>query len=111
MSGAFVLTLLKYCDRRVSICYGCNQKLWDSAAVPQPPLDLVIVGKMRREYTQDGEKRLSKESNVYFHDAPDGIKKRAPVFIAVLLTFHPADIKEKVFVQADIDYTNEKLGL
>lgn len=111
MSGAFVLTLLKYCDRRVSICYGCNQKLWDSAAVPQPPLGLVIVGKMRREYTQDGEKRLSKESNVYFHAAPDGIKKRAPVFIAALLTFHPADIKEKVFVQADIDYTNEKLGL
>jgi len=110
-SGAFVLTSLKYCDSRVSICYGCNQKLRDSAAVPQPPLDLVIVGKMRREYMQDGEKRLSKESNVYFHAAPDCVKKRAPVFIPALLTFHPADIKEKVFVQAHIDYTNEKLGL
>ena len=65
-----------------------------SMAVPQPPLDLVIVGKMRRKYTQDGGKRLSKKSNVYFHAAPDCVKKRAPVFIPALLTFHPADIKE-----------------
>ena len=47
-SGAFVLTSLKYCNSRVSICYGCNQKLRDTVAVPQPPLDLVIVGKIRR---------------------------------------------------------------
>lgn len=103
--------MLKQCDSRVSICYGCNEKLRDSAAVPQLPLDLVIVGKMRREYTQDGEKRLSKESNVYFHAAPDCVKKQAPILIPALLTFHPADIKEKVFVQAHINYTNEKLGL
>lgn len=65
-----------------------------SMAVPQLPLDLVIVGKMRRKYTQDREKRLSKESNVYFHAAPDCVKKRAPVFIPALLTFRPTDIKE-----------------
>ena len=39
------------------------------------------------------------------------IKKRAPVFNPALLTFHPEDIKEKAFVYAHIDYTNEKLGL
>ena len=110
-SGAFVLTSLKYCDSRVSICYGCNQKLRDDAAVPQPPLDLVIVGKMRREYIQDGQKRLSKESNVYFHAVAECVTKKAPVFIPALLTFHPEDIKEKVFVQAHKDYIVQKLGL
>ena len=109
--GAFVLTSLKYCDSRVSICYGCNQKLRDNVAVPWPPLDLVIVGKMRREYIQDGEKCLSKESNVYFHAAAESITKRAPVFIPALLTFHPEEIKEKVFVQAHKDYIDQKLGL
>ena len=54
-SGAFMLTSLRYCDSRVTIWYGCNQKLCESTAVPPPLLDPVIVGKMKREYIQDGE--------------------------------------------------------
>jgi len=106
-----VLTSLRYCDSRVTVCYGCNQKLRQSTAVPQPPLDLVVVDKMKREYIQDGEKCLSKESNVYFHAAKECVTKRAPVFIPALLTFHPADIKETFFVQAHKKYIEEKLGL
>ena len=100
-SGAFALTSLKYCDK----------KLRDTVAVLQPPLDLVIVGKMRREYIQDGEKHLSKESNVHFHAAAECVTKIAPVFIPALLTFHSADIKENVFAQAHIDYIDEKPSL
>lgn len=110
-SGAFILTSLYYCDSRVSVCYGCGQKLRESAAVPPAPLDLVIVGKMKREYIQDGKKQLSKESNVYFHPVAACVLKRSPVFISALLTFHPVDIKDKFFIQAHKEYIRDKLGL
>lgn len=91
-TGAFVLTSLNYCNSRVSICYGCNQNLRDSAEVPQLPLDLVIVGRMKREFIKDDEKWLSKaESNVSFHVTKECVTERAPVSILALITFHPAD--------------------
>ena len=95
----------------MSVCYGCGQKLQESAAVPPAPLDLVIVGKMKREYIQDGKKQLSKESNVYFHPVAACVLKRSPVFISALLTFHPVDIKDKFFIQAHKEYIRDKLGL
>ena len=110
-SGAFVLTSLKYCDSRVSICYGCNQKLRDSTDIPRPPLDLVIVGKMRREYAQAGQQKLSKETNVYFYPLTECDNNRAPTFIPALLIFHPTDIRETLFVQAHDDFLKDKLGL
>ena len=105
-SGAFVLTSLKYCDSRVSICYGCNQKMRDSTDFPRARVDLVIVGKMRRKYTQAGQQKLSKETNVYFHPLTECVNKRAPMFIPALLIFHPTDIRETLFVQAHDDFLN-----
>ena len=68
-------TSLYFCNSKVSVCYGCNQKLRKPPAIPRPPLDLVIVGNMRREYMQEGEKKLGKESNVYFHPLRECVNK------------------------------------
>ena len=110
-SGAFVLTSLYFCNSRVSVCYSSNQKLREPPAIPRPPLDLVIVGKMRRKYMQEGEKKIGKESNVYFHPLRECVNKRAPMFIPSLLTFHPTGIRETFFVQDHNDFIRDKLGI
>ena len=108
-SGAFVLTSLYFCNSKVFISYGCNQKLRHPSAIPQPPLDLIIVGKMRREYMQEGEKKTGKESNVYFHPLRECVNKRAPMFIPLVLTFHPTNIRETFFVQDHNDFIRDNL--
>lgn len=57
-----------------------------------PFLYLVIVGKMRREYIQDGEKKIGKHSNIYSHQLRECANKQVPFFIPLLLTFHSTDI-------------------
>ena len=106
-----MLASLHFCNSKVSVCYGCNQKLREPPAIPRPPLDLVIVGKMKREYMQKGEKKIGKKSNVYFHPLGECVNKRAPMFIPSLLTFHPTDIRETFFVQEHNDFIRDKLGL
>ena len=58
---------------------------------------------------QEGEKKIGKESNVYFHPLGECVNKRAPMFIPSLLTFHPADIRETFFVQVHNDFIRDKL--
>ena len=69
-----VLSSLSSCDARVSSSYyGCERPLKiivsdGSKQIPDPPFDLVLITKMRREYRKDGEFRKSSEfRNVYFH--------------------------------------------
>ena len=70
------------------------------------------MGKMRREYMREGEKKIDKESNVYFHPVKECVNKRAPMFIPSLLTFHPTDILGRhFFVQEHNDFIRDKLGL
>lgn len=106
-----MLTSLYSCNCKVSVCYGCNQKLREPPAISRPPLDLVIVGKIRGEYMPEGEKKIGKESNVYFHSLRECVNKLAPMFIPLLLTFHPTDIMETFFVQDDNDFITDKHGL
>ena len=49
---------------------------------PRPPLphDLVIVTKMRRVYFEDGQERVGKLGNVYFHCRADCVKRKQPLF-------------------------------
>ncbi|KXJ05142.1 hypothetical protein AC249_AIPGENE18718, partial [Exaiptasia diaphana] len=68
--GTYTITLLENCHSKVSVCYGCRQQF----ARNQIPADLVIVTKMRREFTspKDGSQQVNKvPSNVYFHCHPD----------------------------------------
>ena len=61
------MALLSFCDKRVSVCYGCGNSFRYNGNNPQQPFDLVLVTKFRREYFKDGEKHHSSPSNVYFH--------------------------------------------
>ena len=55
------------------------------------------------------EKKIGKESNVYFHPLKECVNKWAPMFIPSLLTFHPTDIRETFFVQEHNDFIRDKL--
>ena len=62
----FVLSSLFSCDARVSSCYGCDHSLKiimadGSKWILDPPFDLVLITKMRREYRKDGDFRNSFE--------------------------------------------------
>ena len=41
-----------------------------------PPADLVVVSKVRREYTATDERRQGKMGSVYFHANMSGIKNK-----------------------------------
>ena len=60
---------------------------------------------------QEGEKKIGKESNVYFDPQRECVNKLAPMFIPLLLTFHPTDIRETIFVHDHNDFITDKRGL
>ena len=51
--------------------------------------DLVIVTKMRRVYFEDGQERVGKLGNVYFHCRADCVKKKQPLFLGESVTIAP----------------------
>ena len=63
------LTLLKFCHRNISKCYGC-QILFVTDGYPKEPYDFVLVSKTQRSYVdpKTRPKAISSDfSNVYFH--------------------------------------------
>ena len=59
----------------------------NSSKEPMPSADLVVVSKMRREYTVAGERRyISKMGDVYFHPNMSNIKNKQAHFLPSLLT-------------------------
>lgn len=80
--GVFNIYLLQFCPSQVAKCFGCQQALKPGGHIPQIPSNIVIVTKMRREYTSpsNGEK-VSKVSNVYFHCCVDCVKRKQPHFV------------------------------
>ena len=68
-SNCYHLTLLKFCHRNVSKCYGCRD-LFVTDGYPKEPYDFVIVSKTQRSYVdpKTRQKTMSSDfSNVYFH--------------------------------------------
>ena len=53
--GQFLLYLLQFCPRQVSICFGCSQSLKVNGIICEPPHDLLIVSNMMRGYMHNGE--------------------------------------------------------
>ena len=85
--GYYIITLLGYCHPSVSVCYGCQQPLKMNGQ-QTPPLDLVVLTQMRREYFNNG-KRMSKMGNVYFHANMHCLRSRLPFFHPTLLQLQP----------------------
>ena len=70
--STYVLSSLSVSDGRVATCYGCSLPLkitlpGGGKANPNPPFDLVVIGKLHRQFRKDGEIRVSSEARkVYF---------------------------------------------
>ena len=91
--GMYVVTLLKFCDPRVSKCYGCRQSLKPSSLI-LPPKDMVIVSKQFRNYFKDGQECTSSQASmVYFHSELPCIQlfARAPYLTRSMPTV-PSDV-------------------
>ena len=82
-TGTFCIALLKYCHVNTTICYG-YKGLFKKDGVPKPPGDLIIVTKGQREYKQNGEVKLSKPANIYFHFNENYVKDYDTCFIPCL---------------------------
>ena len=59
-----LITIVKLCDWKVSVCQGCNGPVKNNW-LPFPPPYNLVAAKMCREYFKDGEKQMSGPSNIY----------------------------------------------
>ena len=84
--GSAEVTLLHLCDHCVSVLHGCNQPIRSAGAHVPPPADLVVVSKMRRDYTAAGERGQGKMGNVYFHSNISCVRNKQAHFLPSLLT-------------------------
>jgi hypothetical protein len=110
--GCFIITLLKNCHSKVSVCYGCRQHFKTGNQPLSPPADLIIYTKMRREYIdpQDGSSRMGKTpTNVYFHCHPDCVKKKQQYFITYLAFVQP-EVKPFLTI-THLNYIRQIFGL
>ena len=53
-----LITLVNLCDKRVSVCPGCNGPVKNNG-LPFPPPYYLVAAKMHREYFKDGKKQMS----------------------------------------------------
>ena len=59
-----LITIVKLCDWKVSVCQGCSGPVKNNW-LPFPPPYNLVAAKMCREYFKDGEKQMSGPSNIY----------------------------------------------
>ena len=62
-----VVLLLRLYDTCVFVCYGCSHNFNLNRIIPNPPFDLVLVVKMRREFRQNSLEEFSAPCNTRFH--------------------------------------------
>lgn len=79
--GQFMIYLLQFCPAQTSMCFGCGNPLKQTDGITAPPNDLVVVSRMLREWTFQGQAR-SKLGNVYFHCNTDCIRRKQREFVA-----------------------------
>ena len=68
LTNQYVLGILQFCRKQVSVCYGCGCKFYTDGS-PEPPSDLVIVSSMRRSYIDSNHQRVVSPqfSKLYYH--------------------------------------------
>lgn len=77
--GEFLVYMLQFCPSKTSSCFGCGLPLKDGSAIRKAPDDLVIVSKMYREFSYQGNPQ-SKLANVYFHCKWPCLQRKQPNF-------------------------------
>ena len=68
LPNKYVLGILQFCHKQISVCYGCSCKFYIDR-YPEPPSDLVIVSRMCRSYNDSNHQRVVRPqfSKVYYH--------------------------------------------
>ncbi|CAC5370340.1 unnamed protein product [Mytilus coruscus] len=74
--GGYIIYFLKNCDNKVSKCCGYKGNLKHEGQITQPPGDVVVVSRGRREYFKDGTKLYGEINNIYFHLSEQFIKSK-----------------------------------
>ena len=87
--GSFEVTLIHLCDPRVSTCYGCGQAIRTPRMLLPPLADLVVVTKMRRDYTATEAEKKGKRRNVYFHTNLSCIRAKQANFMLNIVSVQP----------------------
>ena len=57
LANQYVLGILQFCQKQVSVCYGCGCKFYIDGYT-EPPSDLVIVSSMCRSYIDSNHQRV-----------------------------------------------------
>ena len=106
--GAFWIYVLSLCPAQVSVCFGCGAALKPGGSIPLPPLDLVVVGNMAREFRKDGQV-MRKQGNVYFHCQIQCISRRQPYFVPSICFLPPA--VRALLSEQHIMFLRDSLGI
>ena len=69
--------LLRFCPQQTSVCFGCGNSLKANRIISPPPLDLVLVSNMMRDWVFGGQ-LFSKVCNVYFHCHIQCVRRKQP---------------------------------
>ena len=80
----FLIYLLGMCPKQTSICFGCRNSLKPGGVIGTPPADLVIVSKMVRTWTHEGQQQ-SRHANVYVHCVPTCVRTFNPATLLLLV--------------------------
>ena len=90
----YVIAILKYCHRNVSVCYGCSGRFRENG-YPIPPNDMIVVSKTQRHYRDPKTRQLAIStdfSNAYYHFHQACLSRHNVLFTPQLL-IPPPDIK------------------
>ena len=93
LPNQYVLGILQFCYKQVSICYGCGCKFYIDG-YPEPLSDLVIMSSMCRSYINLNHQRVVslQFSKVYYHFNYSCITVHNN-FFALPLIIIPEDLK------------------
>ena len=69
--------VLRFCPQQTRVCFGCGNSLKANGIISPPPLDLVLVSNMMREWVFGGQ-LFSKVCHVYFHCHIQCVRRKQP---------------------------------
>ena len=95
--GIFELALLEDCDKRVSVCFSCRNRLrLPNQLIVHAPYNLIVISKMNGEFDPgNGQGKMSKISKVYFH----------PTFRCIAFKEKHSDLNsQKFLITSEVNY-------
>ena len=92
--NSYVIVILKYCHKNVSVCYGCSGRFRENG-YPIHPNDMIMVSKTERHYTDPNTHQktiMTDFSSVNYHFHQACLSRHNVLFTPQLLML-PPDIK------------------